>query len=615
MSLSWRSMTVSRALVIAATVLAAALFAAVLSAAWLLYLSPGRAADLPGGVPLIKYSDFTDPGSFRAGGPAVMTVTGTANPFLPFNRELHLRVAGPTKQPYNVQLSLPTSASARAGDLLAVRFYLRRPLWSPPARADFVFERAGGDYQKSIVYPVEAGLRWRRVDILFVSSQNYTAGEAHVNFRLGFGPQELELAGLQVVNNGKTAGADFTPEPGYKGREAGAAWREAAERRIEHMRKGEIVVRVADRNGHPVAGARVGIRQLRHAFKFGSAINSKYLYARNREDNKARYRRKFLSLFNSATIENDLKWFFWEGERKGWADRTAAWLKKNDIKLRGHTLVWPGWEHFPRALESLKGDPEKLRAAIRAHITEEVSYYRGRAYEWDVLNEPLDGTGITEMLGPGEPAVWFKYAREADPSAKLFVNEHGIITDLGLDMTRQDRYEAYIRTLIRNGAPLDGIGMQCHFGWDLTPPERLISILDRFQKLGKPIHATELDIDIPDEKLQADYLRDFMTALFSHPAVEGITLWGFWEGVHSEPLPALYRADWTKKPAARVLEDLLLKRWRTEAGGLSDKRGEFSARGFYGEYEITAVSGKDSRVIKAYISAGSGPVTLTLGSP
>lgn len=25
--------------------------------------------------------------------------------------------------------------------------------------------------------------------------------------------------------------------------------------------------------------------------------------------------------------------------------------------------------------------------------------------------------------------------------------------------------------------PLDGLGLQSHFGWDLTPPERVLSIL------------------------------------------------------------------------------------------------------------------------------------------
>ena len=536
----------------------------------------------------------------------------TINPFLPFGEYLGFTVSGPTAKPYNIQLSLPTSSAVKAGDSLAVRFYIRHPCFSAPSRIDFVFEQAGGDYKKSIVLPVETGVRWRKVETSFRSVGDYPAGKAHVNFRLGFGAQTVEIAGFELVNCGKAPFPGCSSLAGYEGRESGAAWRRKALDRIEKIRKGDIKVLVKDGSGHPLAGVEVSVRQLSHAFSFGSAISSKYLYAGNREDDKSRYRQIFLRLFNTATIENDLKWYFWEGERKGWADKTVVWLKANNISLRGHTLIWPGWDHMPAGMQDLKGAPEKLQALMRAHIIEEASYYRGRVRDWDVLNEPLDHSEVISLFGPDEPAEWFKLARQADPSAKLFVNEYGILNDMGSNTARHEAYEKLIRSLLAAGAPLDGIGLQCHFGRDLTPPERLISILDRFQKLKKPLYATELDIENPDEELQADYLRDFMTALFSHPAVQGITLWGFWEGVHSEPLPALYRKGWAKKPAAVVLEDLLLRRWRTELSGVSGKNGEFEGRVFYGTYRIEASAGGNRKTVKAEISRDSGAVTIIL---
>lgn len=30
--------------------------------------------------------------------------------------------------------------------------------------------------------------------------------------------------------------------------------------------------------------------------------------------------------------------------------------------------------------------------------------------------------------------------------------------------------------------------------------------------------------------MQGNYTRDFFTAVFAHPRVTGITMWGFWEG-------------------------------------------------------------------------------------
>lgn len=140
----------------------------------------------------------------------------------------------------------------------------------------------------------------------------------------------------------------------------------------------------------------------------------------------------------------------------------------------------------------------------------------------------------------------------------------------------------------------------------------MLAILDRFARLGLPLEATELSIDVTDEALQADYLRDVMTALFSHPAVSGITLWGFWEGIHGAPAPALYRKDWTPKPAAEALEDLLLKRWRTEVAGTADGRGEFRVRGFLGDYELRAEAAGASVASPIRIPKDGASVTLQL---
>ena len=59
----------------------------------------------------------------------------------------------------------------------------------------------------------------------------------------------------------------------------------------------------------------------------------------------------------------------------------------------------------------------------------------------------------------------------------------------------------------------------------------------QFATLGLPVRITELDIDSNDEELQADYFRDFLTASFSHPNINGIMIWGFWEGGTGVPTP------------------------------------------------------------------------------
>ncbi len=98
---------------------------------------------------------------------------------------------------------------------------------------------------------------------------------------------------------------------------------------------------------------------------------------------------------------------------------------------------------------------------------------------------------------------------------------------------------------------------------------------------------TEFTVDAHDEQGQARYLRDFLTAVFSHPSTDAFTMWGFWEGKMYSPLAALIRKDWTLKPNGRAWMDLVLKEWWTDGTATTGPDGSCTMRGFLGEYKIT----------------------------
>jgi hypothetical protein len=68
---------------------------------------------------------------------------------------------------------------------------------------------------------------------------------------------------------------------------------------IERNRKGDVVIRVVDTNGHPIPHARVTIEQTRHEFLFGCNIYGfdQFKTPAETED----YKRRFAELFNSPT--------------------------------------------------------------------------------------------------------------------------------------------------------------------------------------------------------------------------------------------------------------------------------------------------------------------------
>ena len=133
----------------------------------------------------------------------------------------------------------------------------------------------------------------------------------------------------------------------------------------------------------------------------------------------------------------------------------------------------------------------------------------------------------------------------------------------------------------------------------LTAPTDLYRIVERFASFGLPLQVTEFDIRFAKPKkiynfskeelrLQADYTRDFMTVMFSHPAVVGIVMWGFWEGHLYQPSASLYSPDWTIKPNGEAWNNLVFKKWWTDVNGTTDKKGIFQNRCFLGDYEIVA---------------------------
>ncbi len=535
---------------------------------------------------------------------------------LPFSSAVRAHTKRRQTRSYGIQLSFPIAKNIRQGDVIFARFYVRAAgWWFPTAKTQFIFEQSGGDYKKSLLYPVQAGRRWQKVDAAFKSAGSYGAGEASVRLRLGYGPQTIEIGGLTLLNCGSAAkveGMQTTPIV-YEGSESCAGWRKSAVKRINLIRKAVMRVKVADSEGNPVPSAEVHIRLVDHAFRFGSAVNSKFMHAElNNKSDQERYKKTVLRLFNTATIENDLKWPYWEGKRKIWGQKTVEWLNSNGVMARGHNLVWPSWRHLPETLKNLASSPELLRQAVQKHISEEAGHFRGKLAHWDVLNEPYTNHDLMDILGRESMAEWFKEARLADPSAGLYINETGII-DGGWDSIGcRNEYEKTIRSFIDGGVPLDGIGIQAHFNEGFTPPEEIIGTLDRFAEFKKPILITELDIESPNDKAKAGYLRDFMTAAFSHPSVEGIILWGFWEGIHSNPEELFFRKDWSPKPCAQVWEDLVFRQWHTDISAKTDKKGRFEARGFLGTYEITAALGERRITVKAELPKHGTEITIRL---
>ena len=510
-----------------------------------------------------------------------------------FPQAVRVATAKLPSNPWNIQLSVPTAASVAAGDVLAGEIWLRRMAPSSgPALAELVFEKAGPPYDQSLVrvLPEEAGV-WTRYRFAFTSKAAYASAGAQFNIRLGYALQTLEMGGLTLTNHGKAKPlANFSNDLTYAGREPDAAWRSEANAAIERNRKATFSIELKDADGFAMAGVPVELRLVRHDFAFGSAVAASRLLAVGADSD--RYRGVITQWFNTVVLENDLKWPTYEANPAP-AQNAVTWLGQRGIPVRGHNLIWPGTNQnyfLPANVPPLFTDVPRLHTRINTHFTNVLDRFRGKLPEWDVVNEPLHERALEGIMGKAEVASWFQLARNLDPAAILYLNEYANIESVTRTGSTDLRtYSDQLRTL---GTPIDALGLQAHFSGFLTSPTELLARLDLISGIGPgtntyPLRITEFDINISDEAVQADYTRDFLTAAFSHPAVTGVLMWGFWESQHWLPQAALFRRNWQPKPNALAWSNLVYQTWTTRTNVMSSSSGKATARGFKGDYEVT----------------------------
>jgi endo-1,4-beta-xylanase len=213
-----------------------------------------------------------------------------------------------------------------------------------------------------------------------------------------------------------------------------------------------------------------------------------------------------LQEFNSLTPENAMKMGPIHPFEKAYnwtaADSIAAFAKRNNLKLRGHTLCWhnqtPRW-FFTDSATGKQVTKEILLQRLKDHITTVVSRYKGIIYAWDVVNEAISDKN-DEYLRPslfyqicGEEfiAKAFQWAHEADPNALLFYNDYNEI-----DPVKREKIIRMIKDLKTKGVPVHGVGLQGHWAINEPSKEQLENTLKDFSPLGLTMQVTELDISV-----------------------------------------------------------------------------------------------------------------------
>lgn len=223
----------------------------------------------------------------------------------------------------------------------------------------------------------------------------------------------------------------------------------------------------------------------------------------------------------------------------------------------------------------------KVDQALNEWITNMVNHYKTKVHEWDVVNEVFTDNPVairnngntpnsatdafiwTEYLGRDAILKAFNYAKAADPTADLYINDYNLETN----GAKLDSVIALVAELKARGAKVDGIGTQMHLSTNITG--LAAGIDNMFKKMaatGLKVKVSELDVTTsssgtkPFKAVEVDQpaiYRYVVQSYIKHvPAAQraGITVWGVsdqnsWRYNAGAELPLMYNNDFSKKPA------------------------------------------------------------------
>lgn len=560
-------------------------------------------------TPATFLGDEGKPYGLKYGNVEIVDVKG-----MPFDKAIQVTVSTQPEKYYHIGTKAKLDDPIKRGDALLCVFYARSLAGgnneTGGGMVNMNLNMMGKAIGKCIVSP---NAEWTRYFFAFPAEIDSKEDRTALGFSFGAQLQTVQIADIHLINYHRSIAVEDLPTTKitYRGREADAPWRKEAQQRIEKYRMAPMNIVVKDAMGHPVSDAQVDVNMTRHAFWFGCTLNRLALYD---TDDAANLKANHKKLFNMALCEGSIVWSVWDDPKgRKAADTLMQYYKDNGYYIRAHVLVWEKSGVMPKDMRQLlkSGDKDAIRKRVTDHIRTIMTAYKGMVDEWVVENEAVDNSELRDVLGKESIAEWFKLASEIDPKAKLMFNEN---RTEGLKPDKSDRFLKLANIIESNGGPLDTFGIQGHTGEVPIHMDELKANFDKLAAYGKPLAITEFDIDMTDEKLKADYMRDYMIMVFSHPAFYNFTIWKWWTSNPARTVASIYNTDWTMKDCGKAYEDLVFNKWWTKASGNTSQSGEYQVRGFLGDYEITASANGKTQTVKATITR-DGDNTITIKLP
>ncbi len=347
------------------------------------------------------------------------------------------------------------------------------------------------------------------------------------------------------------------------------------------------------------SSSSAGLRDYAKAagISIGSLYN--YSYSESSYPDHGTYNKILSNEFDTISLE----WEFamdtlWIGPTEydyTFLDKAFEFAQAHNVKIRGTHLVW--YSTIPDWLENGSYTNGEIQSMLQEYITALGNHiqnkYPGVLSEVNVVNEVIRDDSdsdttygiyrnkfLPEKLGATFVKDLFNLADTAFPDTKLFLNDYG--NEMSGDKTT--RFLSLVDSLITDGAPIDGVGLQAHFTIhdiqeDLFDSASFAGVLTEYANRNLEIAITELDVRINDDQTgvtdaklseQADVYRDVFSTALSNSDVTSISLWGFQDDlsylngragwlVQDRDWGLIYDSAFARKPAYYTIVETLRK--------------------------------------------------------
>lgn len=267
----------------------------------------------------------------------------------------------------------------------------------------------------------------------------------------------------------------------------------------------------------------------------------------------------FASQWQQVTMEANSKWGFVQPDSADqWVwepvDKVYKYAMDNHLVFKEHAFFWnfeqPSWV---TASNVGTAGPAWIKAFCERYP---------KTAMIDVVNEPAPGHNPAPyragMGGEGASGFdWvvqaFKWAREYCPNAILILNDFNVI-EYERD---RDQFATMLEKVLEAGAPVDAIGAQGHDAYKVEPAQVKANLDYLFDRFKLPIYITELDIDEADDTKQQTAMENLIPMFWDHPAVHGITHWGYVKGEMWRTNAWLEDTSGKPRPAMTWLQDFI----------------------------------------------------------